>query len=349
MRKVIARIVNSITRIEAVEAFALFLASLLGRIFANRAHVSTSAPIDIDAVYLWVDNSDEKWIAKKNKFTNASQAADSESRFREFGELQKSLELLARNAPWLRKVFIVSDDQTPNLTALRSLPFEVEIVFHSQFMNQKDLPTFSSRALTANLHRIEGLAEQFLYMNDDTFIAAPSQWSDFFSIDSDGKVRAKLRHTKTPMPALESLAPDEVVYRGRYRAHQLAASKGWKIFEGQPEHGAHPILKSAMAALWHEFPQELAQVSSEKFRTSTGVLSEWLHDQYLMNHDLGQDASGQSSYKYVAMNSATATGGLVQVLLRRGRILVVCLNDEAGQSVSGARLAKRYARVLGAL
>ena len=36
-----------------------------------------------------------------------------------------------------------------------------------------NLPTFSSNAIEANLHRIPTLSRRFLYLNDDTFLAAP--------------------------------------------------------------------------------------------------------------------------------------------------------------------------------
>ena len=47
------------------------------------------------------------------------------------------------------------------------------IVYHHQFMDYNCLPTFNSMAIEANLHRIEGLSEYFVYSNDDTFLSQP--------------------------------------------------------------------------------------------------------------------------------------------------------------------------------
>ena len=45
------------------------------------------------------------------------------------------------------------------------------IVTHEEiFENKSHLPTFSSPAIEANLYRIEGLSDKFLYLNDDVFI-----------------------------------------------------------------------------------------------------------------------------------------------------------------------------------
>ena len=47
-------------------------------------------------------------------------------------------------------------------------------------ISQINLPVFNSRAIEINLHRIPGLAEQFVYFNDDMFITKPVTKEDFF-------------------------------------------------------------------------------------------------------------------------------------------------------------------------
>ena len=59
-------------------------------------------------------------------------------------------------APWIRKIFIVTNGQIPNWLKLENQ--RVEVISHSQiFTQQSDLPTFSSRAIESHLHRIPGL------------------------------------------------------------------------------------------------------------------------------------------------------------------------------------------------
>ena len=81
--------------------------------------------------------------------------------------------------PYVRNIILVTNGQVIssqyyyftrkvptwlNLTAPR-----VRLVTHSQiFPNEDDLPTFNSNAIEAHLHKIPGLAECFLYMNDGT-------------------------------------------------------------------------------------------------------------------------------------------------------------------------------------
>ncbi|MFR2063638.1 MAG: hypothetical protein ACLS36_08490 [Streptococcus sp.] len=44
----------------------------------------------------------------------------------------------------------------------------------------KNLPTYNSAAIELNLHRIEGLSENYLYFNDDMYLIRDSHPSDFY-------------------------------------------------------------------------------------------------------------------------------------------------------------------------
>jgi hypothetical protein len=92
---------------------------------------------------------------------------------------------LLRFAPWLRNIFIVTDGQTPPLLAkLRGTRYEhrVRTVDHRSIFSGFDehLPTFSSPAIESVLWRIPGLAEHFIYLNDDFQMIRPVAVEDFF-------------------------------------------------------------------------------------------------------------------------------------------------------------------------
>ena len=349
LRRVFSQAAGAVARAPFIESIGVPIAGVLGRVFDPRKKPQSESPFDIDAVYLWVDATDPTWLRRKAKFekSKVSPGSNSASRFRQFGELQTSIKLLGKNAPFIRKVFIVTDYQKPDLSMLGELPFEVEVVFHDSFIDEKFLPTYSSRALAANLHRIPGLAERFLYLNDDTFVAAPATPQTWFTQEG-----VRLRYSKTAMPPKSRLATSEAVYNARWATVELAATKGWLENPGQMEHGAHPMMKSVMQELWKTFPEELEQTTSARFRTPNGILPEWLHNLAALATGRAELVS-DSSYKYIAMNDVTSAGGIIQVLLRRGRILNLCLNDVAElndrKRLEGERLAKRYRRLLSRL
>ena len=54
-------------------------------------------------------------------------------------------------------------------------------------MPEEYLPTFNSAAIELNLHRIEGLSENFVFFNDDMYLIQDVKPDDFFlSTDNRG-------------------------------------------------------------------------------------------------------------------------------------------------------------------
>ena len=54
------------------------------------------------------------------------------------------------------------------------------------FLNQSHLPTFSSPAIESHIHRIPGLSDKFIYLNDDVMFGA-QVWPDDFYTHSKGQ------------------------------------------------------------------------------------------------------------------------------------------------------------------
>jgi len=80
----------------------------------------------------------------------------------------------------------VTDDQQPVLAPMSAgEDAKIRIVDHRAiFAGYEDaLPTFNSLSIETMLWRIPGLADHFLYFNDDVFLTAPVTPSDFFSAD----------------------------------------------------------------------------------------------------------------------------------------------------------------------
>lgn len=83
-------------------------------------------------------------------------------------------------APWVRNIYIVTNGQIPSWLNL-SHP-KIHIVTHTAiFSNQTHLPTFASPSIESNIHRIPGLSDHFLYLNDDTMFGQPVYPEDFYT------------------------------------------------------------------------------------------------------------------------------------------------------------------------
>ena len=133
---------------------------------------------DIDFVIAWVDGSDSKWQEKKTSYVNVCKEQDRNIYYRDWGLLPYLFRSIEMYASWVHKVYLVTDGQIPKWVNMGHP--KLVIVDHKDFIPEKYLPTFNSHTIELNLHRIKGLSEQFVYFNDDFFLTAPVEPTDFF-------------------------------------------------------------------------------------------------------------------------------------------------------------------------
>jgi hypothetical protein len=157
-----------------------------------------SAPID--AVITWVDGSDPAHAARLAAFLgeDARPTAAHPTRFSDAGEIEWCVASILRFAPWIGTIHVVTDRQVPPLVAkLRGTRHEgrVRVVDHAEIFagHEHALPTFNSRAIITALWRIPGLAERFVYFNDDFFLLRAVAPTDFFRDDGRMVLRGDWR------------------------------------------------------------------------------------------------------------------------------------------------------------
>uniref|UniRef100_A0A4W4GL23 N-acetylglucosamine-1-phosphotransferase subunits alpha/beta n=1 Tax=Electrophorus electricus TaxID=8005 RepID=A0A4W4GL23_ELEEL len=111
----------------------------------------------------------------------------SASRFEDNEELRYSLRSVERHAPWVRHIFVVTNGQIPSWLNLDNP--RITVVTHQEiFQNVSHLPTFSSPAIETHIHRIPGLSQKFVYLNDDVMFGKDVWPDDFYSHSKGQKV-----------------------------------------------------------------------------------------------------------------------------------------------------------------
>uniref|UniRef100_A0A8C5DXN8 N-acetylglucosamine-1-phosphotransferase subunits alpha/beta n=1 Tax=Gouania willdenowi TaxID=441366 RepID=A0A8C5DXN8_GOUWI len=111
----------------------------------------------------------------------------SASRFEDNEELRYSLRSVEQHAPWVRHIFIVTNGQIPSWLNLDNP--RVSVVSHQDiFLNHSHLPTFSSPSIETHIHRIPGLSQKFIYLNDDVMFGKDVWPDDFYSHSKGQKV-----------------------------------------------------------------------------------------------------------------------------------------------------------------
>lgn len=149
-------------------------------------------PFDIDLVYLWVDGNDPQWLAKKAQFTGKladNSEGNNKGRYINNDELKYSLRSAEKCVPWIRQIYIVTDNQCPEWLD-RNHP-KIRIIDHTEIIPKEALPCFNSSVIEYYLYKIPGLAEHFLFANDDMFFNKPL--SPYYFFDKNGLPYVRLK------------------------------------------------------------------------------------------------------------------------------------------------------------
>ena len=149
-----------------------------------------------DVVIAWVDGDDPNHKRKKASFLTPNKELHfedvaGESRYKSTGEIYYCVASVLRYAPWVHKIYIVTDNQDPHVEEFvaRNFPdntIPIELVDHTVLFRgyEQYLPTFNSLAISTMLWRIPGLSDSFLYFNDDVFLASPVTEDMWFEGDT---------------------------------------------------------------------------------------------------------------------------------------------------------------------
>ena len=86
--------------------------------------------------------------------------------------------MVERHAPWVNNIYLITNGQRPKWLNVNHP--KLKWVRHEEFIPEEYLPTFNSSAIEMNIHRIDGLSENFVLFNDDMYLIQDVKYSDFF-------------------------------------------------------------------------------------------------------------------------------------------------------------------------
>lgn len=232
----------------------------------------------VDAVYLWVDDSDPAWRARRDATyreyfgqDRSDGQAKATIRFRDRGELQASLRSLEMYAPWIRKVYLVTDQQRPDW--LDPDNTRVTVVDHRDiFADLNNLPTYNSHVLGTQLHHIPGLSEHYLLMNDDVLFSRAVSAYDFFT--PSGQLKITLSRSRRPLLAGDKLTSLE---QARVNSARLLERDYGRQVTRLFAHVPVPQSISLATEISQRYAEEIAQTLAHPFRSPDDyVISSWL-------------------------------------------------------------------------
>lgn len=165
---------------EQEESFVVALEKRLNKIEQNN---TGNLSFNIDVVFTWVNDKDPVWKNKLHTHLQQNQYptnATDNARFENRDELRYSVHSVLKYMPWVHHIYIVTDNQIPDWLQNFHHHNKITIIDHRDIIENQYLPTFNSHVIEANLHKIPGLSEHFIYFNDDVFVAQTLHQSHFF-------------------------------------------------------------------------------------------------------------------------------------------------------------------------
>ena len=148
----------------------------------------------VDFVVTWVDGSDPKWIAEKNKYSLSAgsdrKSMNSKKAFREWGTFKYWFRGVQKFAPWVNKVYLVTYNQKPSWININNDKLVMDLlkkvgVPDSGYFIEYDDSDYAQRlqryskivfATEACLHR------QLAKKSDVNNVTTPYNWRNYYKI-----------------------------------------------------------------------------------------------------------------------------------------------------------------------
>lgn len=251
--------------------------------------------MEIDFVITWVDMNDPEWQAEFARYSGDkgnTKNGVSEARFRDYGFLKYWFRGVERFAPWVRKIHFVTSGQKPEW--LDADNPKIHLVRHEDYIPEQFLPTYNSVVIERYVHKIPGLAEHFVYFNDDFYLINhigterffknglprdiavfqynPS-WSQWYRRIKNNIGIINRHFDKREVMARFHDKWFDKSYGSKALWNYLLKPYG-KFITLRTPHNAQPYLKSTFEEVWAVAEKELTETSANRFRALTDYTPE---------------------------------------------------------------------------
>lgn len=298
---------------------------------------------EIDFVVIWVDGNDPEWQKEREKYEKNQGVNTDHSvhRFRDWDNMQYWFRGIEKYCPWVNKIHFVTWGHLPKWLNVDHP--KLHIVNHRDYIPEQYLPTFSSHTIELNLHRIKGLAEQFVYFNDDMFVINHMEQKDFF-VHGKPCDSAILNVHCYNMEDMVVMAPfrDIGIINHEFQMHEVIKKNpgGWfhyrygiqnlrnlillacPRFPGiLQQHLPSSFLKSTLRKVWEKYGDILNETCLHRFREISDV-NQWVFKEW-------QLASGNFYPRTLKIGKSIAAYHLEEACkcIKNQKVRMLCFND----------------------
>lgn len=296
----------------------------------------------IDFVITWVDDTNPVWLADREMYCGMP-AVSGDCRFRKWGLLRYWFRGVETFAPWVNRIHFVTYGHIPKWLNVNHP--KINIIKHTDYIPKEYLPTFNSHTIELNFHRIPGLAEQFVYFNDDCFLLNQVVPEDFFvnGLPKDTCVLKPLRFDSRSIAFID--ANNIALINDKFDKKQFIKQNFLKIFTptvgikrlimtilSAPfpfftgffnHHLAVSFLKKSYIYAWQLYPAQMDATCRCRLRERTNV-NQWLiKDLQIVTGEFENRSKGFG--KCINLRDSTINDCCHYICEQKGKTL--CAND----------------------
>lgn len=307
----------------------------------------------IDFVVTWVDDNDAEWLAEKHKWERLERSdavagdANADFHYRDNGWMRYWFRSVERFAPWVNKIHFVTCGQKPDWL-VEDHP-KLHLVNHEDFMPSRYLPTFCSRSIELNAHRIAGLSDHFVLFNDDVFLLQPVT-PEFFFKGGNPVLISNLRYPDNLdannigrvvcndyfiINSVFDIGKSIWTHRGKWFngfaiGHRRALHNFFCFLANRTlpvgfyGHLSLPHLKSTFEEVWESYPDLMDNTCLHKFRTDDQI------NQYLLcawNQAKGLFSPTYATSRGICVTAKVNATGWICEVIRKQSAPQICIND----------------------
>lgn len=300
--------------------------------------------MEIDFVVTWVDMNDPKWQQDFAKYSGKIDNTKNEvsvARFRDYGLLKYWFRGIEKFAPWVRKIHFVTCGQKPDW--LDASHPKLNLVHHEDYIPKHFLPSFNSSVLEIYLHRIPGIAEHFVYFNDDFYIIDHLPQERFYKDGLPQDIAAfrmnlgmslwskclknNIRIINQRFNKKEVLKRDHdkwyfPEYGSKARLTKVLAGYD-KFVTLRTPHNAQPYTKTTFEEVWDYAGEELTTMSSNRFRSPQDYTQELFRTWQICRSNF----MPYNTYKDTKMFPLLFRSKQAVKAIREQAYKLVCIND----------------------
>ncbi|ELP95168.1 capsular polysaccharide phosphotransferase, putative [Entamoeba invadens IP1] len=310
----------------------------------------------IDAVWLWVNGSDQQWYKKYKQ--HIKKRVD-KNRFRDSQTLKYSMRSVFMYLPYIKNYFLITDNQIPNfikspndifyfdlnetvdkkfhenvffrqsqfpqIEIVENLTYTLHVVPHTSLFPPSDLPNFNSEAIETYIHTLPALSECFIYMNDDFLFYRPTPPSFFLQ---DGKVQIYVESGYAPdyRQARKSMWHNTIQHTNSLlNWHFKILLKRKKPYLS---HTAYFFRKSVLNAVEKSFTREIQKTRTQKVRTFGSTNWPFLVQHFTVLSGLGVYKSQRGYTHFWKMTGSRYVDVKNKIEIEESKPYTFCVNDD---------------------